>query len=84
MSPKSCNISVYFGRFDVQFSTCPRIRQLPDDRMHRPGQDVRTGLPVIDDLTSLNLLLDCYRTGLASAPERRWNNRAAFSRRRPS
>ncbi|MCB1970755.1 MAG: glycosyltransferase family 39 protein [Geminicoccaceae bacterium] len=69
----------YFGRFDVQFSTT-KFAELPDDRMHPFGRDVRTGLPVIDDLTSLNLLLDCYRTGLASAPERRWNNRAAFSR----
>ncbi|MEZ5823359.1 MAG: hypothetical protein R3C97_00995 [Geminicoccaceae bacterium] len=65
----------YFDRFDVQFSPT-KFAELPEEEKHPFGRDVRTGMPVIEDLASLGLLLDCYRTGLVSAPERRWNNRA--------
>ena len=69
----------YFGRFDVQFSPT-KFAELPEGQRHPFGRDVRTGLPVIEDLDSLGLLMDCYRTGIVSAPERRWNNRANLTK----
>ena len=65
----------YFNRFDFNFS---RNRLLESDHVKTGASlkefstDFRTGRPVISNMDSLNLVLNCYRKGVFLGDSRKW------------
>ncbi len=58
----------FLGRHDILYSPS-KFGELPRDRRHDFGRDIRTGRPVIGSLEALERVFRCYRSGLFLAPE---------------
>ena len=64
--------ALYFlGRYDVRYSPS-KLGELAPDQQHEFGIDHRTGRPVIATPESVELLMDCYPSGLVVGPIEDW------------
>jgi len=65
----------YFGRFDFNFSrfNLGEASVKYDDNQDKEFViDVRTGLPVVSEIRSLDKILGCYRSGVFLGDKRKW------------
>ncbi|MFZ1425976.1 MAG: hypothetical protein WAS21_04315 [Geminicoccaceae bacterium] len=64
--------ALYFlGRYDVRYSPS-KLEELAPDQQHEFGIDHRTGRPVIATPSSLELLMECYTSGVVLGPIEDW------------
>lgn len=64
--------TLYFlGRYDVRYSPS-KLEELAPDQQHEFGIDHRTGRPVIATPASLQLLMECYASGVVLGPIEDW------------
>ena len=64
--------TLYFlGRYDVRFSPS-KLEELAPDQQHEFGIDHRTGRPVIAAPDSLQMLMECYPSGVVLGPIEDW------------
>ena len=61
----------YYGRADYLFSAS-KMQEQPAERRQAFVRDFRTSVPIIDDLESLEEILDCHATGLFIVPSSHW------------
>jgi Dolichyl-phosphate-mannose-protein mannosyltransferase len=64
--------TLYFlGRFDLRFSPS-KLEELAPSERREFGIDHRTGRPVISLRTTLQQVIECYRTGIVLGPATHW------------
>jgi hypothetical protein len=61
----------FLGRYDIRFSPS-KLGEQPRGSRHEFGRDFRTGRPIIGTNESMQLVLDCFASGLVLGPIVDW------------